>query len=159
MAPSRRLRDYINPLLLPDSPLSSLFLIFLNFSPPACFFMIADHTSPPPCMTGSQWICCAMAVISLLPVQSINTCLIRVVYVDAAQVDAVARELKSTVKAMTKFHASGQLLTDHRVQFFDWNVLKGQERLGDISESEWRRAFVGGVLSGRDQIETHWGGF
>lgn len=53
-----------------------------------------------------------------------------------------------------KYHASGQLLADHRVLFFDWNVLRGQERLENVSELEWRRAFVGGVLSGYDQIET-----
>jgi hypothetical protein len=58
---------------------------------------------------------------------------------------------------MMKHHASGQLLTEHRVLFFDWNVLKGLERPEDVLELEWRGAFVGGVLSGCDQIQTHLG--
>jgi hypothetical protein len=79
--------------------------------------------------------------------------LIRVVYVDAVQVDAVARELESTVAAMTREHASGQVLTDHRVLFFGWNVLRGQERLGAISDQKWWRAFIGGA----EQIQTRLG--
>lgn len=31
--------------------------------------------------------------------------------------------------------------------------MEGKERLEDISELEWRRAFIGGMLSGCDQIE------
>jgi hypothetical protein len=74
----------------------------------------------------------------------------RIVFVDAAQVDAVARELNATVKAIVQHHAPDQLLTNFRVLFFDWNVLKGQERLEDDSEMQWRTAFVGGVWSGCD---------
>ena len=62
--------------------------------------------------------------------------------VDAAQIDAVDQELKSTVKTMTQHHASGPCLTDHRVLFFDWNVLQDRERLEDISELERRRVFI-----------------
>jgi hypothetical protein len=36
-------------------------------------------------------------------------------------------------------------------------VLKSQERFEDISEQEWRRTFVGGVLSGRDQVQPFLG--
>jgi hypothetical protein len=61
------------------------------------------------------------------------------------------------VKVVTQYYASGQLLTDHRVLFFDWNTLKSQERLEDISESQWQRAFVGDFLSGCGQIAMHLG--
>ncbi len=74
----------------------------------------------------------------------------RVVYIDEAQVDAVAQELNSTVKILIQYHASCQMLADHRVLLFNRKVLRNQERLEDISELEWRRAVVGGVLSGCD---------
>jgi hypothetical protein len=67
--------------------------------------------------------------------------LARIVFVDEVQVDAAARELKATVKAMIQRHASDQSLTVHRVLFFDWSILKGRERLEDISELKWRRVF------------------
>lgn len=53
--------------------------------------------------------------------------LTRVVYIDAAYIDAVTGELKSTVKAMTQNHTSGQFLMDYRVLFFNWNIVKDLE--------------------------------
>lgn len=53
--------------------------------------------------------------------------LTRVVYVDAAYVDAITGELKSTIKAMTQHPTSGQFLMDYRVLFFDWSIVKDLE--------------------------------
>jgi hypothetical protein len=134
---------------------SSLFHLFSHPTQPLCEIL---HRLQIPIVFSTDSVIDRSSMTSWLKSMVDRTKpLIRVVYVDAAQVDAVARELKSTVTAMTQYHASGQSLIDHRVLFFDWKVLKGQERLGDISQSEWWRAFVGGVLSGCDQIATHLG--
>ena len=142
-----------------------------NFMPPlflsASLFHLFSHPTQPLCkilhrlqilvLSTDSVIDCGSTRSGLKSMVGGTKPLIRVIYVDAAQVEAVARELESTVKAMMQYHASGQLLIGHRVLFFDWNVLKGQERLEDVSELEWRRAFVGGVLGGCDQIQTHLG--
>jgi hypothetical protein len=73
------------------------------------------------------------------------------------QTTSLSGEIREIVKAMMKHHASGQTLTDHQVLFFDWNGSKGPERPEEVLELEWRRVFVGGVLSGCDQIQTHLG--
>jgi hypothetical protein len=128
---------------------SSLFHLFSHPTQPLC--EILHLFQIPIVFSTDSLIDCGSTTSRLKAIIDRNKPLIRDVYVDAAQVDAVARELKSIVKAITKYHAF-ELLTDHRVLFFDWNVLKGQESLKDISESEWRRAFIGGVLSKCDQI-------
>lgn len=143
--------------------------IYSNFMPPlflsVSLFHLLSHPTQPLCkilhrlqipvvFSADSVIDCGSATLRLTSMVDGTKPMIRMVYVDAAQVDAVAHEMDSTMKEMMKYHASGQLLADHRVLFFDWNVLRGQERLENVSELEWRRAFVGGVLSGYDQIET-----
>jgi hypothetical protein len=131
----------------------SLFHLLSHPTQPLC--KILHRLQIPVVFSADSVIDCGSATLRLTSIVDGTKPMIRMVYVDAAQVDAVAQEMDSTMKAMMIYHASGQLLTDHRVLFFDWNVLRGQERLENVSELEWRRAFVGGVLSGYDQIETH----
>lgn len=76
-----------------------------------------------------------------------NKLVFRIVFVDAAQVDAIAWQLKSMVRTMMKCHPSGKLLTEHRV-LKDLRMLRNRDGRG---------MFVGGVLTGCGQIQTHLG--
>jgi ATP dependent DNA ligase domain len=133
----------------------SLFHLFSHPTQPLC--KILHRLQIPVVFSTDSVVDCGSTTSVLKSMADRSKPVFRVVFVDAAQVDAVAWELESMVKAMMKHHASGQLLTDHRVLFFDWNVLKGPERPEEVSELEWRGAFVGGVLSGCDQIQIHLG--
>ncbi len=133
--------NLIRPFFL-SSSLSHLF-----FHPTQALCKILHQLQISIIFSTDSAVACGSTTSVLKSMARKNKLVFRIVFVDAAQVDAIAWQLKSMVRTMMKCHPSGKLLTEHRV-LKDLRMLRNRDGRG---------MFVGGVLTGCGQIQTHLG--